>query len=342
MTDEMNNSNDINDFLKAISTMPSLDEEISKQAADRNAMLTKPPGALGRLEDIAIWYCGWRGDFKALVKKPQVIVFAGNHGVASLGVSAFPSEVTAQMVINFEQEGAAINQLCKVSGAILNVHSLELDKPTKDFSKGPALSPDEFQKAILVGWNSVDIEADLLVVGEMGIGNTTSAAAVACGLYGGDPEEWVGRGTGVDDAGLILKSKVVREGLKINKRALETPMEVLRCFGGREMVAMVGAISRARSLRIPVVLDGFICTVSAAVLENHKSGLLSHCLAGHLSSEGAHLKILDELKKKPLLDLSLRLGEASGGALAINIIKAALACHSGMATFEEASVSEKS
>ena len=124
MTDEMNNSNDINDFLKAISTMTSLDEEISKQAADRNAMLTKPPGALGRLEDIAIWYCGWRGDFKALVKKPQVIVFAGNHGVASLGVSAFPSEVTAQMVINFEQEGAAINQLCKGSGATLNVHSL--------------------------------------------------------------------------------------------------------------------------------------------------------------------------------------------------------------------------
>jgi nicotinate-nucleotide--dimethylbenzimidazole phosphoribosyltransferase len=330
------------DIMESISSAPNKDEKIIKSAVHRNSQLTKPVGALGRLEELAIWYCGWRQDPKALIKNPQVIVFAGNHGVASLGVSAFPQEVTAQMVINFERQGAAINQLCEVAGATLKVHSLELDKPTNDFTKGAALSSDEFETALLVGWNSVDNAADLLVVGEMGIGNTTSAAALACGLFGGVAEDWVGRGTGVTDEGLILKVSVVKDGLKANEAALSNPLEVLRCLGGREMVAMVGAISRARSLRIPVILDGFICSTSAAVLEKYKPGFLDHCVAGHLSSEGAHSKVLKQLNKTPLIDLNLRLGEASGGTLAINIIKSALACHSGMATFEEAAVSGKS
>ena len=342
MINKTNNSISKQDILELIGSAPNLDEETVKSASDRNSLLTKPPGALGRLEEIAIWYCGWRQDDKASINNPQVIVFAGNHGVASLGVSAFPQEVTSQMVLNFKHEGAAINQLCKVAGATLNVYSLELDKPTNDFTKEAALSTDEFETALLVGWNSVNNSTDLLVVGEMGIGNSTSAAAVACCLFGGGSEDWVGRGTGVTDEGLSLKAKVVREGMKANASALSDPLEILRCLGGREMVAMVGAISRARSLRIPVILDGFICSASAAVLEKYKSGSLDHCVAGHLSSEGAHSKILEQLNKKPLLDLNLRLGEASGGALAINIIKSALACHSGMATFEEAAVSEKS
>ena len=245
------------------------------------------------------------------------------------------------MVLNFEHKGAAINQLCQVAGAKLNVHSLELEKPTKDFTKEPALSSKEFEESLSVGWSAVKQETDLLVVGEMGIGNTTSAAVLACALFGRTAREWVGRGTGVTDEGLALKIKVVEQGLERIKEESLDPFELLRQLGGREMVAMVGAIARARALKIPVILDGFICCASAAVLEKTKNGLLDHCVAGHLSSEGAHVSILELLNKKPIIDLNLRLGEASGGALAINIMKSALACHNGMASFEEASVSTK-
>ena len=341
MTGKIKSSNGLKDFWVLIKSPPNKDESTSKLAAERNASLTKPPGALGRLEELAIWYCAWRHNPNANILSPQVIVFAGNHGVASLGVSAFPQEVTEQMVLNFEHKGAAINQLCQVAGAKLNVHSLELEKPTKDFTKEPALSSKEFEESLLVGWSAVKQETDLLVVGEMGIGNTTSAAVLACALFGRTAREWVGRGTGVTDEGLALKIKVVEQGLERIKEESLDPFELLRQLGGREMVAMVGAIARARALKIPVILDGFICCASAAVLEKTKNGLLDHCVAGHLSSEGAHVSILELLNKKPIIDLNLRLGEASGGALAINIMKSALACHNGMASFEEASVSTK-
>ena len=341
MTSKIKSSNGLKDFWVLIKSPPNKDESTSKLAAERNASLTKPPGALGRLEELAIWYCAWRHNPNANILSPQVIVFAGNHGVASLGVSAFPQEVTEQMVLNFEHKGAAINQLCQVAGAKLNVHSLELEKPTKDFTKEPALSSKEFEESLLVGWSAVKQETDLLVVGEMGIGNTTSAAVLACALFGRTAREWVGRGTGVTDEGLALKIKVVEQGLERIKEESLDPFELLRQLGGREMVAMVGAIARARALKIPVILDGFICCASAAVLEKTKNGLLDHCVAGHLSSEGAHVSILELLNKKPIIDLNLRLGEASGGALAINIMKSALACHNGMASFEEASVSTK-
>ena len=341
MTSKIKSSNGLKDFWVLIKSPPNKDESTSKLAAEKNASLTKPPGALGRLEELAIWYCAWRHNPNANILSPQVIVFAGNHGVASLGVSAFPQEVTEQMVLNFEHKGAAINQLCQVAGAKLNVHSLELEKPTKDFTKEPALSSKEFEESLLVGWSAVKQETDLLVVGEMGIGNTTSAAVLACALFGRTAREWVGRGTGVTDEGLALKIKVVEQGLERIKEESLDPFELLRQLGGREMVAMVGAIARARALKIPVILDGFICCASAAVLEKTKNGLLDHCVAGHLSSEGAHISILELLNKKPIIDLNLRLGEASGGALAINIMKSALACHNGMASFEEASVSTK-
>ena len=341
MTSEIKSSNGLKDFWMLIKSPPTKDESTWKLATERNASLTKPPGALGRLEELAIWYCAWRQNPKANILSPQVIVFAGNHGVASLGVSAFPQEVTEQMVLNFEHKGAAINQLCQVAGATLNVHSLELEKPTKDFTKEAALSLEEFTESLLVGWNAVKQETDLLVVGEMGIGNTTSAAVLACALFGGIAKEWVGRGTGVTDEGLASKIKVVEQGLERIKGESLDPLELLRQLGGREMVAMVGAIARARALKIPVILDGFICCASAAVLEKTKNGLLDHCIAGHLSSESSHVSILKLLNKNPLIDLNLRLGEASGGTLAINIMKSALACHSGMASFEEASVSTK-
>ncbi|WP_170784444.1 nicotinate-nucleotide--dimethylbenzimidazole phosphoribosyltransferase [Ruegeria lacuscaerulensis] len=330
---------DLNSFRDALSSAPGSDGDARQGAADRNGQLTKPPGALGRLEDLAIWYAAWRGDARPQINAPQVIVFAGNHGVTAQGVSAFPPEVTVQMVMNFEHGGAAINQLAKAAGATMDVHALELDRPTVDFTTGPAMSEDELLRALQTGWNAVNPEADLLVVGEMGIGNTTPAAAIACALFGGEAADWTGRGTGVDDAGLANKTRVVAEGVALHGGSGDG-LEVLRCLGGREIAAMAGAIAAARILRIPVVLDGFICSAAAACLARTVDGALDHTVAGHQSAEGAHGAVLAQLGKEPLLSLGLRLGEGSGGALAINIVKSAVACHSGMATFAEAGVSD--
>ena len=330
---------DLASFRQVISTLPAVDAAAVAAAQERNGQLTKPPGALGRLEDLAIWYAGWRGNGRPRLEHPQVIVFAGNHGITARGVSAFPAEVTVQMVANFKAGGAAINQLAKAFGASMDVHALELDRPTVDFTAGAAMSEDEVVAALCVGWDAVDKAADLLVVGEMGIGNTTSAAALALALYGGAAGDWTGRGTGVDDKGLALKTAVVAEGVALHAGVTADPLEALRCLGGREIAAMTGAIARAHDLRIPVILDGFICTAAAAVLEQVAAGALDHCVAGHVSAEGAHRALLARLGKAPLLNLGLRLGEGSGAALAIGVLKGAVACHSGMMTFAEAGVS---
>lgn len=329
---------DLDGFRAALGDMPQMDAQAQADAVARNGQLTKPPAALGRLEDIAQWYAAWRGDAQPRINAPQIIVFAGNHGVAGQGVSAFPPEVTEQMVLNFQHGGAAINQLARAAGARLDVHALELDRPTQDFTQEPAMTAADLTAALGVGWDAVHADADLLVVGEMGIGNTTSAAALAAALTGGEASDWTGRGTGVDDAGLANKTRVVAEGLALHAGQGDG-VETLRRLGGRELAAMAGAIARARSLRIPVILDGFICTAAAACLEHTVKGALDHCVAGHLSAEGAHGRLLAALDKQPLLSLGLRLGEASGAALAISIVKAALECHSGMATFAEAGVS---
>jgi nicotinate-nucleotide--dimethylbenzimidazole phosphoribosyltransferase len=328
------------EFRALLAEAPGPDTAATAAAQDRNGQLTKPPGALGRLEDLAIWYAGWRGDGRPRIEAPQVLIFAGNHGVTARGVSAFPAEVTVQMVANFEAGGAAINQLSKAAGAQMQVHALELDRPTADFTQGPAMSEAEVVAALAAGWNAVDPEADLVVTGEMGIGNTTSAAAIAHALFGGAPADWTGRGTGVDAAGIALKSQVVAEGLAANPSAGADPLEALRCLGGRELAGMAGAIARARVLRIPVILDGFICTAAAATLARAVPGALDHAVAGHVSAEAAHARMLEELGKEPMLALGMRLGEGSGAALAINVLKGAIACHSGMATFAEAGVSD--
>ncbi|WP_419248172.1 nicotinate-nucleotide--dimethylbenzimidazole phosphoribosyltransferase [Seohaeicola saemankumensis] len=327
-------------FRAALRSLTASDEGAMQAATARNGMLTKPPGALGRLEDLAIWMAGWQGTDKPHVDQPQVIIFAGNHGVTARGVSTFPAAVTEQMVFNFQAGGAAINQLAKIFGARMDVHALSLDRPTADFTLQPAMTEDELLEALCTGWEAVDPEADLLVTGEMGIGNTTSAAALALAICGGAPADWVGRGTGVDDTGLALKAQVVAEGLALHGEARADGIEALRCLGGRELAAMAGAIARARSLRIPVLLDGFICTAAAACLEAAQKGALDHCLAAHVSAESGHAPLLAHLGKVPLLSLGLRLGEGSGAALAIGILRGAVACHSGMATFAEAGVSE--
>ncbi|NDW45310.1 nicotinate-nucleotide--dimethylbenzimidazole phosphoribosyltransferase [Ruegeria sp. PrR005] len=329
---------DLDQFRDLLVNAPGPDSAARAGAEARNGQLTKPPGAMGRLEDLAIWYAGWRGDARPRIEAPQVIVFAGNHGVTAQGVSAFPAEVTVQMVMNFEHGGAAINQLARAAGARMDVHALELDRPTQDFTQAPAMTEAELLTALQTGWAAVDPAADLLVVGEMGIGNTTPAAAIAHALYGGAAGDWTGRGTGVDDAGLANKTRVVAEGVALHTS--RDGLEVLRCLGGRELAAMAGAIAAARQLRIPVILDGFICTAAAATLVAVSADALDHAVAGHQSAEGAHGTLLEKLSKQALLSLGLRLGEGSGAALAINIVKSAVACHSGMATFAEAGVSD--
>ncbi len=324
----------------ALAEAPAPDADARAAAEARNAQLTKPPGALGRLEELAIWAAGWQGTERPAIARPQVLIFAGNHGVAAQGVSAFPAEVTAQMVANFEDGGAAINQLAREAGAELTVHALDLDRPTVDFTEDPAMSDRDFAAALGAGWHAVDPEADALVAGEMGIGNTTAAAAVAAGLFGGPVEDWVGRGTGVDDAGLARKRAVVTAGLARHGAFLADPLDALRCLGGRELAAIAGAVARARVLRIPVVLDGFIATAAAAPLAGLAEGALDHALAGHVSAEAGHGRLLEKLGKEPLLDLGLRLGEGSGAAVALLVLKAALATHSGMATFAEAGVAQ--
>jgi nicotinate-nucleotide--dimethylbenzimidazole phosphoribosyltransferase len=338
--DAMPTFSSLAEFQTILNALPEIDTVAAAAASDRNGQLTKPPAALGRLEGLAIWYAGWRGVARPTINKPQVVIFAGNHGVTAQGVSAFPAEVTQQMVFNFQAGGAAINQLSKTGGAQLEVHALALDNPTIDFTTGPAMQEAECIAALQAGWDAVDPMADLLVAGEMGIGNTTSASAVALALYGGKAGDWVGLGTGVNTAGLSRKCDVVQAGLEANPQARGNGLQALRCLGGRELAAMAGAIAHARQVRIPVVLDGFICCAAAACLAQARSGALDHTVAGHLSAEGAHGDLLQRLGKEPLLALDMRLGEGSGGALAIAVVQAAVACLSGMATFAEAGVSD--
>ncbi|WP_439814565.1 nicotinate-nucleotide--dimethylbenzimidazole phosphoribosyltransferase [Zavarzinia sp. CC-PAN008] len=329
--------------LAALATLgplaPAPDGAAAAAALARQGQLTKPAGSLGRLEQLAVWLAGWQRRPVPRLDRVHVLICAGNHGVAARGVSAFPAAVTAQMVANFAAGGAAINQLSALAGATLDVLALDLARPTADFTQGPAMSAAECLAAVQAGWHAVPDGIDLLAVGEMGIANTTVAAALSAALLGGDGASWVGRGTGVDGEGLARKAAAVDAGLALHGPWLADPVEVLRRLGGRELAAMVGAILVARMRGVPVVLDGFVSTASALVVRALGPGLLDHALAGHCSAEQGHRRQLVALGLQPLLDLGLRLGEGSGAALAVPILRAALAVHGGMATFAEAGVS---
>jgi nicotinate-nucleotide--dimethylbenzimidazole phosphoribosyltransferase len=268
------------------------------------------------------------------------VVFAGNHGVATQGVSAFPPEVTVQMVANFRNGGAAVNQLCKAADADLDVIALDLDTPTRPFDTDAAMTEAEVVAALNAGLTLDLSGVDVLVVGEMGIGNTTAAAALSHALFGGTAADWVGRGTGIDDAGLARKRAVVEAARAFHGDALTDPLEALRRVGGRELAAMAGGVLAARLARVPVVLDGFICSASAAVWHALTLGGLDHAIAGHVSQEPGHRRLLDALGKAPLLDLNMRLGEGTGALVALGLLRSAVACHAGMATFAEAGVAE--
>ncbi len=329
------------DIRALLGRMPALDQGVVAAIRTRDLDLTKPPGSLGRLEDVVGWLGAVQGKAKPSIDRPLVAVFAGNHGVTARGVSPYPASVTAAMVANFAAGGAAINQICTVFGLGLKVFELALDLPTEDIASGPAMDEAGCAATIAYGMEAIAGGTDLLCLGEMGIGNTTIAAAIYNGLWGGEAEDWVGRGTGLDDEGLRRKAEVVRTAVRLHRANLGDPLEVLRRLGGREIAAMVGAILAARIEHVPVILDGYVVCAAAAILHAMDPATLDHCVAGHLSAEGAHAVVLDKLGKKPMLDLGLRLGEGTGAALAAGIVKAALACHTGMATFGQAGVENR-
>ena len=338
----MIDKNIISKFLNGEVQYKQFDKYYANLAKNRQNSLTKPRGSLGKLEEYAVWMAGWQKKEKPAIKNFQCLVFAGNHGVARRNVSAYPSEVTEQMVKNFKNGGAAINQLCNLSNIKLSVIPISLENPTKDFSEEKAMNPDETLSAMKLGYNSVPKKCDLLLLGEMGISNTTSATAIACALFKTSVKKWTGLGTGISEKNLKNKISVIQKGLKLHGKKFDSVIEILSCFGGREMAAIVGSIIAARVRGIPILLDGFVSTASAATLTIFNKNILEHCLISHLSSEPGHKGIILKLKKEPILDLNMRLGEASGGAVASLIIKAAVVTHNKMATFSEAGVSKKS
>lgn len=320
--------------------LPDGHSRVADEIAAREAKLIKPPGSLGRLEEAVTWLGRWQGRNPSSLERVEITVFAGNHGVTAQGVSAYPSEVTAQMVANFANGGAAINQLACEVGAELRVVPLSLETPTADFTTSPAMTEGEFLEVVAVGYEDVSPGADIIILGEMGIGNTTAAAALSGALFGGGAR-FAGTGTGVDNQGLARKRTAIETALLHHEDVLGDPLRVAAALGGRELAAILGACLAARHRRIPVLIDGIVSTAAVAPLKALRVDALDHTLTGHMSAEAGHRLLLDELGMKPLLDLGMRLGEGSGAAVAVSLLRAALACHTGMATFEEASVSDK-
>ncbi len=327
------------DIRKLVKDMAGPDAAAMQSCRAHDAKLTKPPGALGRLETIAQWVSGWQQQYPPRAERIVVAVFAGNHGVVAQGVAAYPQEVTQQMVANFRSGGAAVNQICKTFDLGLKVFELALEVPTRDITQDAAMEEADCAATMAYGMEAIANGCDLLCIGEMGIGNTTIAAAICHGLYGGAPEDWVGPGTGMDAQGIRRKADAVSRAVALHKPHLHDPLEVLRRLGGREIAAMAGAILAARMQNVPVLLDGYVASTAAAILHAMRDDALDHCLAAHCSAEPAHRNLLARLGQAPLLDLGMRLGEASGAALAAGLVKAAVNLHTGMATFESAAVS---
>jgi nicotinate-nucleotide--dimethylbenzimidazole phosphoribosyltransferase len=349
-----------------ISRIGPLDEPAMAAARDRLDRLTKPPGSLGRLEALAIQLAGITASPLPRLARPAIVVFAGDHGVTAQGVSAYPADVTAQMVANFVDGGAAINVLARLAGAeVITVDvgvagpisraspaldrgarliSARVANGTRDMTLEPAMTRAEAETAIEVGRSIVaelvSSGVDLIAVGEMGIGNTTAASALTAAITGRSAAEVTGRGTGIDDLSLRHKIEIVKNALACHKPDPSDPVGVLAAVGGLEIAALVGANLAGAESRVPVVLDGFITGAAALVAAAIEPALASRMIASHRSSEPGHRIALEALGLSPLLDLELRLGEASGAALAIPLVRAATAILAEMTTFEEAGVSE--
>ena len=325
-------------FDDALTDLPGPDDASAEAVAARAASVLRPAGALRRLDEVAVHVAAWQGSATPKVDRPAVLVFAADHGVAGAGVSAYPADVTAAMLAAVRDGRATVNAMARAVGAHLQVHDVGVGEPTGDIRLEPAMSPERCDTIAQLAAAAVDDVVargtDLLVVGELGIGNTTVAAALPAALLGGDVTAWVGRGTGIDDAGLLRKRTAVSAAVE-RIGALDDPLETMRQIGGCELVAMAAAVLRARHHRLPVVLDGYVATAAVLPLHLAVPGVLDHCLVGHASAEPGHRHILDELGVEPLLDLGLRLGEGTGALAAVPLVRIACACVTEVATFDE-------
>jgi nicotinate-nucleotide--dimethylbenzimidazole phosphoribosyltransferase len=319
------------------------DASAAAAMASRAAQVVRPAGALDRLDRVAAWYAGWRRSERPTIIRPAVVIFAADHGVAALGVSAYPATVTKAMVAAVEAGQATSSVLAALHGAEVSVVDVGVGEPTGDLTTVDALDPDRFAVSWSAGADAVATVADspsppdVVIVGELGIGNTTAASAVAAAVVGGPPEQWCGRGTGVDDDGLERKRQVVGAALRRLGDRVD-PLEALRRVGGAELAAIAGATVECRRRSIPMILDGFIATAAVAPLEAAAPGALDHCLAGHASAEPGHRLLLRYLDREPLLELDLRLGEGSGALVALPVLRSAVAAVTEVATFAEAGV----
>lgn len=329
------------DFTKLLQEMPEGSRVAVEGVRQRDAQLTKPLGSLGKMDELVEFLARWQEKSEPTLNNPMIAIFAGNHGVAAQNVSAFPASVTVQMVANFTNGGAAISQIARQHELNLRVFELALELPTGDISVEPAMDDKTCAATIAYGMEAIAGEPDLLCIGEMGIANTTIAAAIFAALFGGTGADWVGAGTGMDEAGIAHKGTIVDKALALHKDQLTDPFAILSRLGGREFAAMLGAIISARHHKTPVIIDGFVATAAAAIAHAVNPASLDHCLFAHVSGEHAHSRALAAMNKAALLDLGLRLGEGSGAALAAVLVKTALYTHQNMATFEQASVSGK-
>jgi nicotinate-nucleotide--dimethylbenzimidazole phosphoribosyltransferase len=341
---------------------PPPDEAAADEARRRQRVLTKPAGSLGRLEELSITLAGITGSTRPKLREPAVFVLAGDHGVAEEGVSAYPSEVTAQMVLNFLRGGAAINVLARLHGARVVVADLgvaadlpphpdlrdrKIRRGAGNIARGPAMTVEEAAAAVAAGRALVAQEVsqglDVVCTGDMGIANTTPSAALICHFTGLDPERVVGRGTGVDDAGLDRKRAAVRRALEVNRAALDSgdPLAALAAIGGLEIAGLAGVIIEGASRRLPVVIDGFISGAAALAAAALEPRCVPYLIAAHRSQELGHRAALEGLGLRPLLDLDLRLGEGTGAVLALPLLDAAVALLDEMATFDDAGVSDR-
>jgi nicotinate-nucleotide--dimethylbenzimidazole phosphoribosyltransferase len=314
--------------------LPRADEAARAAVQGRARNVLRPSGAFQRLDDIAAWLASWQSTERPKVCRPALVVFVGDHGVCTEGVSAYPAHVTRSMLDALRAGVATATALAADSGTSVEVVDTGVGQPTGNITLEPGLTHDLFASCFEIGRAAIRrIDADIVVLGEMGIGNTTPAAAVAMSIFGGSAAEWTGRGTGIDDASLERKIAVVHRACERAGRC--DPLESLRQLGGTELVAIAGAVVEARIRRLPVLLDGFVVTAAVAPLEVVRRGALDHCLAAHRSPEPGHSLLLEKLRMDPLLDLGLRLGEGSGALVALPLVRMAARAVVDVATFQE-------